>query len=360
MASIFGNRVLELMSARLPATVCPSRVPVQSVSSLTAGTGVSKCTSLHTLQQEGRERRWRGGNFFGKQLIVRSGLYFQIFSSQLEGRIHCWSLVSVGTPHLISPLAMTASPSVVVTREQGKNGKLINALNSCGLSCLELPLIEHRKGPDRDLLPRLLHEENFEWIIITSPEAASVFLEGWREAGNPPVRLAVVGSGTGQMFEGCPKEIEIAFTPSKATAKVLSSEIPHVEGGSKKVLYPASAKAGSDLETGLLERGFLVTRISTYSTETVESVDFELMETAAAIPVVTFASPSAVRAWIELVAKKSKWNGAAACIGSTSAEAARKAGLTKVFYPDSPGIDGWVSSVMEALQEETNFVSSSK
>jgi uroporphyrinogen-III synthase len=37
----------------------------------------------------------------------------------------------------------------VATREQGKNGKLIKGLESHGISCIELPLIEHAPGPDR-------------------------------------------------------------------------------------------------------------------------------------------------------------------------------------------------------------------
>ena len=38
---------------------------------------------------------------------------------------------------------------VVVTREAGKNGKLKQALQDCGLSVLELPMVETSTGPDR-------------------------------------------------------------------------------------------------------------------------------------------------------------------------------------------------------------------
>lgn len=38
---------------------------------------------------------------------------------------------------------------VVVTREHGKNGKLMKALSKHGIQCLEMPLIEHAPGPDR-------------------------------------------------------------------------------------------------------------------------------------------------------------------------------------------------------------------
>lgn len=38
---------------------------------------------------------------------------------------------------------------MVVTREAGKNGKLVKALSQHNISCVELPLIEHAAGPDR-------------------------------------------------------------------------------------------------------------------------------------------------------------------------------------------------------------------
>lgn len=39
--------------------------------------------------------------------------------------------------------------SVVATREAGKNGKLVKALEQHNIACVELPLIEHAAGPDR-------------------------------------------------------------------------------------------------------------------------------------------------------------------------------------------------------------------
>ncbi|KAG0610787.1 hypothetical protein M758_7G091300 [Ceratodon purpureus] len=237
-----------------------------------------------------------------------------------------------------------ASASVVVTREHGKNGKLMKALEKRGVQCLELPLIEHRDGPDLPRLVQTLREVEFEWIIITSPEAASVFLGAWKEADCPKVRISVVGAGTGELFKDAEESnlLEVAFTPSKATAKVLASELPKLSDGNNHILYPSSVKAGADLETGLKERGFHVLRMNTYSTETVRNLDDAAIAAAASVPVATFASPTAVKAWMELVAGPRNWDGAAACIGSTSANAASRAGLQKIYHPESPGIEGYV------------------
>lgn len=35
------------------------------------------------------------------------------------------------------------------------------------------------------------------------------------------------------------------------------------------------------------------------------------------------------------------WGGAAACIGETSAQVAKEVGIARVFYPESPGMDGY-------------------
>lgn len=62
-----------------------------------------------------------------------------------------------------------------------------------------------------------LQGSGFDWITITSPEAAAVFVEAWRAAGEPPVRIAVVGKGSGQVLEALVPggALDPAFTPSK-------------------------------------------------------------------------------------------------------------------------------------------------
>ncbi|CAN1273903.1 Uroporphyrinogen-III synthase, chloroplastic [Linum perenne] len=91
----------------------------------------------------------------------------------------------------------------------------------------------------------------FDWIVITSPEAGSVFLEAWKEAGTPNVKIAVVGAGTGSIFEGVIQSsngaLDIAFLPSKATGKVLAAELPNSGNRKCTVLYPASVKASNEI-----------------------------------------------------------------------------------------------------------------
>lgn len=69
----------------------------------------------------------------------------------------------------------------------------------------------------RGRLPGLLRDEAWDWVAVTSPEAAAVFLEGWEAAGRPDVRVAVVGGGTGEVLVqgGCKPQ----YTSSKVRTR---------------------------------------------------------------------------------------------------------------------------------------------
>ncbi|KAL6493246.1 hypothetical protein OROGR_033005 [Orobanche gracilis] len=222
-------------------------------------------------------------------------------------------------------------------------------------------------------------------------------VHGWmRAAGTPKVRVGVVGSGTASVFEkiqsSLKQNLNVDFAPSKAIGKVLAAELPDLGHSRCSVLYPASSKASNEIEEGLKKRGFEVTRLNAYTTEPVGHVDEIVLEQALSAPVIAVASPSAIGmdssigtksysrgvfsssgmdAWISLIPKPQQWDNAVACIGETTALAAKKLGLRNVYYPDNPGIEGvqlrkisswvaeqfikepgssWVNSILEALE----------
>ena len=115
---------------------------------------------------------------------------------------------------------------------------------------------------------------------------------------------------------------------TQANAEHFAPELPCLEGGSGRLLYPASCKASSELQEGLTARGFVVrtllawqvngvlrlqslaetglpasvccarrqvVRLNTYDTRAVETLPAELLEQAKQAAVVTVASPSAVK-----------------------------------------------------------------
>ncbi|KAG6434605.1 hypothetical protein SASPL_106243 [Salvia splendens] len=329
--------------------------------------------------------------------------YSSSFSScQFNNRRIFLKLTNVVT---VSASTSLSNPKVVVTRELGKNGRLVDALANRGINCLELPLVQHTQLPGFDKLSSLLRSNSFDWIIITSPEAGTVFLDAWtsgghfrsryhashgpkheswfgskspwlelswhllrntqlfslisRAAGTPNVRVGVVGAGTSSVFgklgPSLKEILNVAFVPSKAIGKVLAAELPKLGNASCTVLYPASAKASNEIEEGLAKRGFEVMRVNTYTTEPVSNVDQMVLDQALVAPVIAVASPSALRAWVSLIPEDQQWDNAVACIGETTALVAKKLGMKNIFFPANPGIEGWIDSILEALEAQNQL-----
>ena len=243
--------------------------------------------------------------------------------------------------------------SIALTREEGKNDKLRAALEASSallqsihpIQIYELPCIAHADGSDYDQLASTLQSTPWNYVAVTSPEAARVLISAWTEAiraAPPPV--CAVGKATMEVLEQ--HDIPVAFCPSKATATTLVTELPGQAGDT--VLYPASQRAKQTLEEGLRQRGFHVTRLNTYDTVTAEWQEMDTAR-AAQCQIACFASPSAIKGWLQNTNNDEKNQPRtikAACIGETSAQACRELGWSEenIFYPDQPGIEGWVDA----------------
>jgi uroporphyrinogen-III synthase len=247
------------------------------------------------------------------------------------------------------PLHATSPLVVAMTREEGKNDKLRKELKTIlgeNVIVYDLPCIAHADGEDFDRLgPTLRREEGWDYVTVTSPEAARVLVEAWGE-GDFSLPVAAVGKATQATLEKF--GIAVEFCPTKATAETLVEELP-AKGDRTTVLYPASAKAASVLQDGLNARGFNVSRLNTYDTVTA-SWDSGEQEIAQTVHVACFGSPSSVNGWLENTENNKEV--LAACIGETSAEACRTHEWpeSKIFFPRKPGISGWAASVLQALK----------
>jgi uroporphyrinogen-III synthase len=263
---------------------------------------------------------------------------------------------------------------VVLTRESGKNGQMRKILSQPPfgedvVSVLEMPLVESVPAEDSEKLRGALETKKFQWIVVTSPEAAKVFTKAWVEAGKPEgLNIGTVGGGTTRALPPR-EEMKWArlFTPSKALGEVLAEELPldldedssnddSSANSNREVLYPCSKKAAKTVENGLSSRGFAVTRLNTYSTEQVTDIPREILEKAVDANVVTFGSPSAVKAWksltLELLEERGGRHPTYACIGQTSATACEDCELPDVWHPEDPGMEGWAEVVKLCLEQD--------
>jgi uroporphyrinogen-III synthase len=59
------------------------------------------------------------------------------------------------------------------------------------------------------------------------------------------------------------------------------------------------------------------------------------------VQVCFFSSLGYRRAWLNLISKSDNWNNSVACIGETTASAAKKLGVKSIYYPTTPGLEGY-------------------
>ena len=72
------------------------------------------------------------------------------------------------------------------------------------------------------------------------------------------------------------------------------------------------------LQDGLQARGYKVVRLNTYTTNTVEDLSPQNEKAVRSAKVVAIASPSALRAWVEIVGQEHAAATSVACIGESS------------------------------------------
>ncbi|KAL3939875.1 MAG: hypothetical protein SGBAC_005479 [Bacillariaceae sp.] len=272
--------------------------------------------------------------------------------------ILCFCILARQTSCFTAPLLTTKSSAlnaasartvVAVTREDGKNSKLLKTIRGdpelgSTTDLLDLPCIEHSYGADIDILAPTLKSKDWDYVAVTSPEAAKVLASAWDSVRDNPLPVVAVGAATEKTLEGF--EIAVCFTPSKATAETLAEEL-ELKGTSTSLLYPASARAKKTLQNGLETRGVEVTRLNTYDTVTAKWSE-EQKVASEEVQIACFASPSSIKGWLQNTNENK--DVIAACIGETSASACRSHGWdeSKIFCPKKPGIDGWVQAIKAA------------
>ncbi len=97
------------------------------------------------------------------------------------------------------------------------------------------------------------------------------------------------------------------------------------------------------MSDGLVAAGWTVDDVEAYRTVTASPPHEELRQAAHQADVVTFASPSAVQAYVRLMGQIPRL---AACIGPSTGEAARQAGIAVVVQSETSSVDSLVAAVV--------------
>ncbi len=274
-------------------------------------------------------------------------------------------LADLGSVHLGSPAVIVVGPvaalgterhdprplrnrTVVVTRAPAQAGTLTSALHAAGAHVIELPVIEIEDLPaERDALRRAAESAgDYGWLVFTSANAVDRFMPLVSDLRRlAPARVAAVGRATANALEG--HRIVPDLVPTRPSAEGLVAELPVTESGGR-VLFVRAATAADTVREGLAAKGWSVEEVVAYRTLDAPPPPAEVAALLARADVVTFASPSAVEAYLRIgdaAGRPLPVPPVVACIGSTTAVAARAAGLRVAVEPARASVEHLVLAI---------------
>jgi len=229
---------------------------------------------------------------------------------------------------------------ILVTRPRDQSEELSRNLAAAGAVPILIPMIETRPlddtGPLDDALRSL---ESFRWLLVSSATGAEVIGRRLREVrpsfawGPRAPRVAAVGPATAAALAGA--GIPVHLTPSTHSGASAAREIAARDRDGLagcRVLLPRALEGRQEAAEILGRMGARTEEIPVYRTEPRVPGAGELALLDGGVDAVLFASGSAVAAWCELVTAQPRWAEAAAgaavaCIGPTTASAARERAL---------------------------------
>lgn len=232
--------------------------------------------------------------------------------------------------------------TLVLTRSEEKADDLKRALEALGAEVLVVPVIRHQSAGDPQALERAVRERlTYSHIAFTSQTAVQFFCAGSCQAGADAqawrgVRLAAVGPQTAREIErrGLPVAVVGAGGGASLARALLDQE---GVGRLKRVLVPQSAIARPDLRLALEAQGVPVEALTVYETllEDASAVKpfLALLQEGREPDLVYFASPSAVRGYLDLTGEAGRklvtaGRPRAVAIGGTTASTLAEAGIT--------------------------------
>jgi uroporphyrinogen III methyltransferase/synthase len=253
---------------------------------------------------------------------------------------------------------------VLVTRTREQASELSRALAAAGAEPVELPTIEIVPRYDETQLlaaVRRLHEAQYHWLIFTSANAAGIFFDFlWSQgldARSAGASIAAIGPATADSLARRGLRADLVAEAYTAEGLLAAFE-SHGELRGHRVLLPRAEGARSVLVEGLEAEGATVDEVTLYAAEVPKDVSAEglLRLRTGEIDVVTFASSSAVRNLVEMLAGDLEplLRARIACIGPiTAATAEELLGRPPDVVASEHTIAGLVRALEEAVGHET-------
>jgi uroporphyrinogen-III synthase len=234
---------------------------------------------------------------------------------------------------------------VLVTRPRDQAGPLADVLRAAGAEPVLYPTI--RLAPPPSWAPfdgALLDQTDYEWAIFTSPSAVRLSCARAGEIGAAArlegLRVAAVGGETARVAAAAGLRVDLIPPPEEQRQEGLVAAFGALSPGTR-VLFPQTIGGREHLRDVLTARGCVVDVVPVSQT-----IPEPLLPPLPAFDAVLFASPSALRAFVD------RWGVAAleppvvAVIGPTTSAAARDLGVRVDVIPVAPNVAALVDGLV--------------
>jgi uroporphyrinogen-III synthase len=239
---------------------------------------------------------------------------------------------------------------VVVTRSREQAASFCARLEAEGAIPVVFPTIQFVPLESERLDRSLSDLARYAWVVFTSGTAVDVFFRQLEaRTGEQPTmpKIAAVGPSTARRLKAHGHRAD--FVPEQYTGEQLASELELTRGDG--VLLPRSKIGRPEVVARLEARGVIVDDVAIYDTVAYQPSEWDLTKLSAGFDVLTFTSPSSVWNFLDAVrgqraAAQDESIGAEleaaviACIGPTTAEAARRLGLNVDVVADPHTVNG--------------------
>lgn len=230
---------------------------------------------------------------------------------------------------------------VLLTRPTEQADAWQTALSESGAVVVPFPTT--RVGPPRSfaaLDAALGHAADYDWLVFTSGNAVRYFCERWLAFGAPPLRAQIAAVGQRTQHALAAHGFAAAFVPTDQRAEGLVEHLSQLPEGSR-VLFPRAVAGRELLPQALQARGVHVDVVAASETTPISP-----LPPVPPFDVATFASPSALSAFVDGAGLAPLLDRAIVVIGPTTAQAALALGL-KPTVAESPAVGAVLNAIAE-------------